>query len=119
MLYALCLVLFIVGLYGVLVKRNLIKIIISLVIMESAVNLFLVMLGYRKDGVAPIMMKTADPAAYHETFVRASVDPVMQALVLTAIVIGLGVIALNVAIAMRLYERYGTYDINEIRRLKG
>lgn len=119
MLYALCLVLFLVGLYGVIVKRNLIKIIISMVVLESAVNLFLVMLGYRKDGVAPIMMKTADPEAYHQTFVATSVDPVVQALVLTSIVIGLGVIALEVVIAMRLYERYGTYDINEIRRLRG
>jgi multicomponent Na+:H+ antiporter subunit C len=119
MLYALCLIFFLVGLYGVLVKRNLIKIIISMVVLESAVNVFLVMLGYRKDGVAPIMMKTADAAAYHEAFVRATVDPVTQALVLTSIVIGLGIIALEVVVAMRLYEHYGTYDINEIRRLRG
>ena len=113
--YALCLMLFMVGLYGVMVKRNLIKIIISLVIMESAVNLFLVMIGYRKEGIAPIMSKTMEA----ETFVRASVDPLPQALVLTAIVIGLGITAMTVAIAMRLYERYGTYDIKEMRRLKG
>lgn len=113
--YALCLMLFMVGLYGVLVKRNLIKIIISLIIMESAVNVFIVMVGYRKDGIAPIMSKAMDA----ETFVRSTVDPVPQALVLTAIVIGLGVTAMTVAIAMRLYERYGTYDIKEIRKLKG
>ena len=113
--YALCLMLFMVGLYGVMVKRNLIKIIISLIIMESAVNVFIVMIGYRKDGIAPIMNKAMDA----QTFVRSSVDPLPQALVLTAIVIGLGVTAMTVAIAMRLYERYGTYDIKEIRRLKG
>ena len=115
MLYALCLMLFMVGLYGVMVKRNLIKIIISLIIMESAVNVFIVMIGYRKDGIAPIMDKTMEA----ETFVRATVDPLPQALVLTAIVIGLGVTAMTIAIAMRLYERYGTYDIKEIRKLKG
>jgi multicomponent Na+:H+ antiporter subunit C len=113
--YALCLMLFMVGLYGVMVKRNLIKIIISLIIMESAVNVFIIMVGYRKEGIAPIMSKVM-PA---ETFVRSSVDPLPQALVLTAIVIGLGVTAMTVAIAMRLYERYGTYDIKEIRKLKG
>jgi multicomponent Na+:H+ antiporter subunit C len=113
--YALCLLFFMVGLYGVMVKRNLIKIIISLIIMESAVNIFIVMIGYRKDGIAPIMEKTIQA----ETFVRASVDPLPQALVLTAIVIGLGVTAMTVAIAMRLYEKFGTYDIKEIRRLKG
>lgn len=113
--YALCLMLFVVGLYGVVVKRNLIKIIISLIIMESAVNVFIVMIGYRRDGIAPILDKTMEVG----TFVQKSVDPVPQALVLTAIVIGLGVTAMTVAVAMRLYERYGTYDIKEIRKLKG
>ncbi len=113
--YALCLALFLVGLYGVMVKRNLIKIVISLVILESAVNMFIVMIGYREDGIAPIMSKMTDP----EVFASRSVDPVPQALVLTAIVIGLGVTAMTVALAMRLYEKYGTYDIKEIRNLKG
>ena len=113
--YALCLVLFMVGLYGVMVKRNLIKIIVSLVIMESAVNLFMVMIGYRKDGIAPIMTKGMEAGA----FAGSAVDPVPQALVLTSIVIGLGVTAMTIAIAMRLYERYGTYDIKEMRKLKG
>jgi multicomponent Na+:H+ antiporter subunit C len=113
--YALCLMLFVIGLYGVVVKRNLIKIIISLIIMESAVNMFIVMVGYRKDGIAPIMDKTMEVGM----FAQRSVDPIPQALVLTAIVIGLGVTAMTVAVAMRLYERYGTYDIKEIRKLKG
>jgi len=113
--YALCLALFLVGLYGVMVKRNLIKIVIGLIIMESAVNIFIVMIGYRKDGIAPIMSKVMDPSV----FLARSVDPVPQALVLTAIVIGLGVTAMTVAIALRLYEKYGTYDIKEIRNLKG
>jgi len=113
--YALCLALFLVGLYGVMVKRNLIKIVISLVILESAVNMFIIMIGYRKDGIAPIMTKLMAP----EVFASSSVDPLPQTLVLTAIVIGLGVTAMTVAIAMRLYEKYGTYDIKEIRNLKG
>jgi len=113
--YALCLALFLVGLYGVMVKRNLIKIVIGLVILESAVNMFIIMIGYRKDGIAPIMSKVMDPGV----FASRAVDPLPQALVLTAIVIGLGVTAMTVAIAMRLYEKYGTYDIKEIRKLKG
>ena len=113
--YPLCFALFLVGLYGVMVKRNLIKIVISLIIMESAVNVFIVMIGYRKGGIAPILNKTMEA----RTFVERSVDPLPQALVLTAIVIGLGVTAMTVAIAMKLYEKYGTYDIKEIRKLKG
>lgn len=115
MLYALCFLLFAVGLYGVLVRRNLIKIIISLIVMENAVNVFIVMVGYRRNSIAPILDKTIKA----QEFVGNAADPLPQALVLTAIVIGLGVTAMTVAIAMRLYERYGTYDINEIRRLKG
>ncbi|HID95263.1 MAG TPA: cation:proton antiporter [Candidatus Latescibacteria bacterium] len=115
MIYALCLVLFMVGLYGVVTKKNTVKIVIGIIIMEYAVNLFLVLLGYRKDGVAPII----DEGTSVLKFSQLAVDPLPQALVLTAIVIGLGVIALMVAICIRLYERYGTFDITEMRRLKG
>ncbi len=115
MIYSLCFVLFIIGLYCALTKKNIVKIVIGLVIMESAVNLFLVMLGYRKDGVAPIVEKTTNPLE----FLSSSVDPLPQALVVTSIVIGLGVTTLAISLCIRLYEKYGTFDISEIRRLKG
>lgn len=109
--YLLCLVLFCIGLYCVLRKRNIIKIIIGLGIIEYAVNLFFVLVGYRMRGRAPILAKDQE--------VLNIVDPLPQALVLTAIVIGLAVTALLVAIAIRIYEKYGTFDITKIRRLKG
>lgn len=115
MIYSLCFILFIIGLYCVLTKKNMVKIVIGLVIMEYAVNLFLVLVGYRKDGVAPIMDKTTDPFE----FLATSVDPLPQALVVTSIVIGLGVTTLAIALCIKLYEKYGTFDISEIRRLKG
>jgi len=111
--YLLCLLVFSIGIYGVLTQRNLIKIILSLTVTESAVNIFLVLLGYRIKGIAPI-----DDGAV-ANFAGASVDPLPQAMVLTAIVIGLGVLALSMVIAMRLYHRYGTYDIMKIRKLRG
>ena len=52
--YFLCLVLFSVGLYAILRKRNIIKIIIGIVICEYAVNLFLALFGYRMGGRAPL-----------------------------------------------------------------
>ena len=109
--YFLCLVLFCIGLYCVLRKRNLIKIVIGLVIIEYAVNLFFILVGYRMHGRAPILDKTQD--------VLGMVDPLPQALVLTAIVIGLATTALIVAIAIRIYEKYGTFDITKINKLKG
>ncbi len=119
MVYILLLVLFAVGLYGVLSQRNLIKIVISLVIMETAVNLFFVAVGYRAgtgpDAAAPIRA-VGESAA---DFAARAVDPFPQAMVLTSIVIGLGVLVLLVTISLRLYQRYGTYDISEIRKLRG
>ena len=115
MIYSLCLVLFMVGLYGVVTKKNTVKIVLGLIIMEYAINLFLILIGYRKGGIPPIIDKTM----VNENFVQYVVDPLPQALVLTAIVIGLGVVALMVALCIRLYERYGTFDITKIRRLRG
>jgi multicomponent Na+:H+ antiporter subunit C len=109
--YILCLILFSIGLYAVLRKRNIIKIVIGLGIIEYAVNLFFVLVGYRKFGRAPILERDEQ--------ILNMVDPVPQALVLTSIVIGLAVTALIVAIAIRLYEKYGTFDITKIRRLRG
>ena len=109
--YILCFVLFCIGLYGVLRKRNIIKIIIALGIIEYAVNLFFVLIGYRANGRAPILAKNEA--------ITNMVDPIPQALVLTSIVIGLAVTALVVAIAIRIYEKYGTFDVTQIRRLKG
>ena len=118
--YILCLILFLVGLYGVLSQKNLIKIIVGLAFMEYAVNLLLIMIGYREDGIAPILQSSVlESAAKMDEFLKYSVDPLPQAMVLTAIVINLAVLALAVAIAMRLYQKYGTYDITEIRRLRG
>jgi multisubunit Na+/H+ antiporter MnhC subunit len=88
-----------------------IKIIIGMGIIDYATFLFLVLVGYRMDGRSPIYSKTQE--------VRNMVDPIPQALVLTAIVIGLAVLALMISIAIRLYEKYGTFDITEIRKLRG
>ncbi len=110
-IYILCLALFCVGLHCVLRKRNIIKIIIGLGIIEYAVNLFFVLIGYRTQGRAPILARDHD--------ILNMVDPLPQALVLTSIVIGLAVTALIVAIAIRIYEKYGTLDITQIRRLRG
>ncbi|MEE8359777.1 MAG: sodium:proton antiporter [Candidatus Omnitrophota bacterium] len=111
MIYFLCMVLFAIGLYGVLRKRNIIKIILGLVIMEYAVHLLFILVGYKMGGRSPILDANQE--------VVNMVDPLPQALVLTAIVISLAVTALVVAIAIRIYDRYKTFDITKIRRLQG
>jgi len=122
MLYALCFLLFMIGLYCAVIKKNMVKITIGILIMEYAVNLFLIMLGYRAGGAAPIIGREDIVGAgsrVSELFVKSSVDPLPQALVLTAIVISLGSLALMISICIRTYEKYGTFDITQIRRLKG
>ncbi len=124
MLYAMCFLLFMIGLYCAVVKKNMVKIVLGIVVMEYAVNLFLILLGYRTRGVAPIVDKEflqtgIDPSAVTSAFINSAVDPLPQALVLTSIVISLGSLALMISICIRTYGKYGTFDITEIRRLKG
>ncbi|MBA7512491.1 Na(+)/H(+) antiporter subunit C [subsurface metagenome] len=106
-----CFILFSIGIYCILVKKNLIKIIIGIGIAGYAVNLFFILVGYRAQGRAPILAQ--------DQVIQNMVDPLPQALILTNIVIGLAVTVLIVAIAIRIYEKYGTFDITKIRRLRG
>jgi len=99
------------GLYAILFSKNLIKIAIGLSIVESAVNLFLITLGYVKGAVAPIY--TMAPAG------KKMVLPTPQALTLTAIVIGLATTAMLLSLIVMAYKHYGTLDIRELRRLRG
>ncbi len=110
-LYALCFALFLVGLYGMITKRDLVKIILASGVMGYAVNLMFILVGYRLRAAYPIL-EPGKP-------VSAMVDPLPQALVLTSIVIELGVTSLLVALAIRLYQKYKTFDITQIRRLRG
>jgi multicomponent Na+:H+ antiporter subunit C len=109
--YLLTLVLFSIGLYCTLRKRNVVKIIIGIGIMEYAMNLFFVLMGYRSHGRSPIFAK--------DQVIQNMVDPLPQVVVATSIVIGLSVTLLLVAIAVRIYEKYGTFDITKINELKG
>lgn len=115
MIYSLCLLLILIGLYGVIVSRQTLKIVVSLLIMNHGVHLLLLLVGYREGGAPPIV----DPGSTMAEFAAGAVDPLPQAMVLTSIVIGLGILALMVSFCVRLYERYGTFDVTQIRRLRG
>ena len=107
--YFLCMVLFSVGLYAMLAKRNLLKIIIGVAVMGYAINLFFLLVGYKKGGEIPIIERTG----------QVCVDPLAQAFVLITVLIGLSLTVLMVALAMRLFEKYRTLDMDEIKNLKG
>jgi len=111
--YILCMILFSIGIYAVLSKRNIIKIILGVVIAEYAVNLFLILVAYKSGGRAAIFSETQHIAP------ASMVDPLPHALVLTSIVIGLATTAFLIALAIKLYGKYGTFDITRMRELRG
>jgi len=116
-------VVILLGLYAALTKRSLIKVVIGLSILDSGVNLLLISIGYLTGGTAPIFSPAVvkDMPLTLENIKRLSegmVDPVPQALVLTAIVIGFGVTAVALSLVIRLYRHHQTLNIDEIKNLK-
>ena len=97
-----------VGVY-LMLRRRTFPVVLGLAMLSYAVNTFIFASGRLISGAPPVLMK--DVTTY--------TDPLPQALVLTAIVISLGSLALMISICIRTYEKYGTFDITEIRRLKG
>jgi multicomponent Na+:H+ antiporter subunit C len=110
--FVVAMVLVLLGLYTLLFKRNLIKLIIGISLIEVGVNLFLVTLGYRTGGGAPIY-------TYAPPEMRTMVLPTPQALTLTSIVIGLATTALLLSFAIFVYRHYGTLDSHKIKELRG
>jgi len=107
--------LFGIGLFALVFKRNLIKIAMGLSIIDSGVNLFLIALGYRSNGIAPIF--TTAPVSNAQA-AATMVLPAPQALTLTSIVIGLAVSALMLSLAVLLFKHYGSADARKIRGLR-
>jgi multisubunit Na+/H+ antiporter MnhC subunit len=107
--------LILIGFYGALTNRNLLRMIVSFTLADSGVNLVIIAIGYMPGRTAPIL-DAAVPAAAAAARI---IDPVPQSLVLTAIVIGVGVTALMLAYAYKLYQRKGTLDIAQFAELKG
>lgn len=106
--------LILIGLFGALSNRNILRMIVSFAVANTGVNLVLVAVGYIRGRTAPIL-NDAVPAAEATSRI---IDPVPQALVLTAIVIGVGVTALMLAYAYKLYQTKGSLDISKHTELK-
>jgi len=107
--------LIIIGLWGMLTQRNLIRIIIGFSLMDTGIHMTMVAIGYVTGGTAPIIN---DAVAANDA-VNLVVDPVPSALVLTAIVIGLGVTAVMLSFAVLIYKTRGTLRIDKLTESKG
>jgi multisubunit Na+/H+ antiporter MnhC subunit len=100
--------LLLLGLYAVATRRHFIRVLLGLSLVEGGVNLFLIAVGYVPGAQAPILVGAHSGVPM--------VDPIPQALILTSIVIGVGVSALGLALAVRAHDRYGTLDLRELAR---
>jgi len=106
-------ILILMGLYTALTNRDIIRMIVGFTVADTGVNVVLVAVGAMPGRTAPILdiISPANAAA-------KIIDPVPQALVLTAIVIGLGITALMLAYAYQLFCKGRSLDISDFRDLK-
>lgn len=110
--------LILIGIWGILTQKNIIKIVIGFSIFDTGLHMIMVGLGYVKGGTAPILDSAVISGTAPFKIVASIVDPVPQALVLTAIVIGLGVTALMLAYVVRLFDYRKSLDISSYEDLK-
>ncbi len=103
--------LFFVGLFGLLTRKHLIKIFISIAIMESSLFLLFIGLTFEKSFIAPILVGT-------ESSFENMNDPIPHAMILTAIVIGMAVLALGASFAIEYYKLTGRSNIDEMNEMR-
>ncbi len=109
--YGVLLIIFLLGLAILLLSKNAIKVVMGLGVMTTALNIFLVSLGYVKGGTAPIF--------FDIDFTTKVADPIPQALTLTSIVIDIALTALALSFIIFLFRKTGTTDLRDMRRLRG
>ncbi len=112
--YFVSVILFSIGCYMILSQSNLVKKVIGINIMESAIFLFFVAIGNIRGGLPPVLshyQSGPDPQAVY-------INPLPSALVLTGIVVSLSVTAFALSIVVKLYNYYGTIETTEIIKLR-
>jgi multicomponent Na+:H+ antiporter subunit C len=107
--YLLAVWIFVIGLYGVVTSRNLVHLVICLGVAQSSTYVLLLAVGYRSGKKAPIFTSGVPVKL-------GAVDPVVQALTLTDIVVGVTAAALLLALVIEIWKRAGTIDPDELRR---
>ncbi|WP_199243071.1 sodium:proton antiporter [Vitiosangium sp. GDMCC 1.1324] len=101
------------GLYGVATSRNLVHLVIALAVLQSSTYVLLLAIGYERGAIAPVFVDR-DPST-------PATDPVVQALMLTDVVVEATVMALLLALAVQAHKRTGTLDPGALtmRRMRG
>lgn len=114
--YIMYIFLMLIGLYAMMVKRNLVKKLIGMNIFQWSIILFFVSIGAKNGATIPII----EDAAHHGAHVIAHavdyVNPLPHVLMLTAIVVGVGTTGVSLALLLTIYKKYKTLDEDEILR---
>jgi multisubunit Na+/H+ antiporter MnhC subunit len=97
------------GMWGMLVRKNIIRMVIGFSLIDTGIHMIMVSLGYIGGGTAPII----DAAVNRATALKTVVDPIPSALVLTAIVIGLGITAVMLAYAVEIHTHKKSLSIED------
>ena len=103
--------LFLIGVYGIATSRNLIHLVICLAVVQTSTYVLLLSIGYRR-GAGPPIFYSVPPGT-------PAVHPVVQALVLTDVVVGATVTALLLALAVQIHKHKGSLDPEELRSMRG
>jgi len=113
--YWFCFLVMAIGLWGVMIKRNLVKKTIGLAIFQAAVILLFVVAAYKREGNVPVyypeQVKGHPPAPIEAD---AFMNPLPHTLMLTAIVVGVATMGVALALLIRAYQTYGTLDEDEL-----
>jgi len=101
-----------ISIYGIVSKPNMVKKLIAITILSDTVNVIAIVIGYRlaNPPIPPIHALNDD----YRVFITRVVDPIPQALVLTAIVIGLALIIFLVFLTLRIFRVFGSVNLHEV-----
>lgn len=105
--------LLVIGLYGMIGKRSLIKKVVGLNILQSAIILFFIAGSLREGGGVPILYKVKQ-GAEQQNIPEAFVNPLPHVLMLTAIVVGVAITGAALAFLVRIRQEFGTLDENAL-----
>ncbi|HEX3286940.1 MAG TPA: sodium:proton antiporter [Mycobacterium sp.] len=117
--YLVAAALFGLGLNTILTRGNIIKIIMGLSLMEASTYLLMLSLAYRNRSTAPVLLNPPDGQKPTELAHGNVADPMLQNVCLTAIIIGVAVTGVFLAVAVRIAQHYKSIDADDLRALRG
>ncbi|HEY1487861.1 MAG TPA: sodium:proton antiporter [Micromonosporaceae bacterium] len=117
--YLVAAMIFTLGLYTVLTRRNIIKIVMGLSLMEASGYLLLLSMAYRARSTAPVLLDPPHGETTTQLAHGSVADPMLQNICLTAIVIGVAITGVFLAIVVRLAQHYRSIDADDMRALRG